>query len=1025
MFISEISIKRPVLATVMSLTLVLFGAVSFFRLPVREAPDIDPPIVSITTIYPGANARVVEVKVTQVLEDELNGIEGIKSIVSISREQVSTVTIEFELERSIDGAAQDVRDRVLRVRNRLPEDIDEPVIAKQDADANPFIWIALYGADTSMLELSDIADRQFKERLQNVSGVGGVIIGGEKRKSIRIWLDTQKLAAYGLTIRDIERAVTEKSVSIPSGRVEGAEREFSVFMEGELKTPREFEQLIIRTVEGIPVRIADVASVAYGPENERTLIRYNGKNCVGVGIIRQSKANALDVSRLVKQELEQIIPSLPAGLKAFVGYDSTIFIERALREVRNSLLLAGLLVVAVIFLFLRTARATFIPAVTIPASLIATFSAMYFLGYSVNILTILGLTLAIGLVVDDSIVVLETIYRGIEDGLDPKTAAQQGMKRVSFAVLSTTVVLIAVFVPLAFISGNTGRLFREFGITLAIAVCFSTFIALTLTPMLCSVFLRKDPPQQGGVKGMLESVFSRMESRYESILEKATARKAGVILIAAVVSAVGVVLFLVLPSEFVPTEDRGLILSVIEAPEGSTLDYTARYQNRAEKILLSQTEVTGVVSVVAFGLNAPGQVNRGVLFSMLKPWERRERSQQEIVQSIFPKFMGIPGILAFPINPPSLGRSFLGQPIEFIIQGNDYGALDRAAQEIIQQARAIPGVINLDSDLKLSKPELLVEIDRDRAGDMGISVRDVAATLQVMLAGEDFATFEEAGEQYDVIVQLEKEDRTIPQQLAALYVRAEDGRLIRLSSVIHTRQRTAPRELNHFNRRRAVTITGSLLPGFTLGDALQQLEEITAKVLLPTSGFETDVAGQSREYRESGYSLIFAFNMALVIIFLALAAQFESFTDPLTILVTVPLALTGAFGALWLGGMSLNLYSQIGLVMLVGLATKNGILIIEFANQLRQQGAGMVESITRAGVLRFRPVLMTAFSTILGTLPIALATGAGAESRRPMGTVVIGGMLLSTVLTLVVIPVVHIMVQKGIGFLRDSLRPEA
>lgn len=1022
MFISEISIKRPVLATVMSLTLVLFGVVSFFRLPVREAPDIDAPIVSITTIYPGANARVVEVKVTQVLEDELNGIEGIKSIVSTSREQVSTVTVEFELERSIDGAAQDVRDRVLRVRNRLPDDIDEPVIAKQDADANPFLWIALYGAGTSMLELSDIAERQFKERLQNISGVGGVIIGGEKRKSIRIWLDTQKLAAYGLTIRDIEEAVSEKSVSIPSGRVEGGEREFSVFMEGELKTPREFEQLIIRTVGGIPVRIADVASVAYGPENERTLIRYNGKNCVGVGIIRQSKANALDVSRLVKQELEQIIPSLPAGLEAIVGYDSTIFIERALREVRNSLVLAGLLVVAVIFLFLRTARATFIPAVTIPASLIATFSAMYFLGYSVNILTILGLTLAIGLVVDDSIVVLETIYRGIENGQDPKTAAQQGMKRVSFAVLSTTVVLIAVFVPLAFISGNTGRLFREFGITLAIAVCFSTFIALTLTPMLCSIFLRKDPPQTGGVKGILESGFSLLERRYTSILEKATARKAAVILIAGVVSAAGVALFLFLPGEFVPTEDRGLILSVIEAPEGSTLDYTTRYQNRAEAILLSQPEVTGVVSVVAFGLNAPGQVNRGVLFSMLKPWERRDRSQQEIVQSIFPQFMGIPGIQAFPINPPSLGRSFLGQPIEFIIQGNDYAALDTAAREILQQARAIPGVINLDSDLKLNKPELLVEIDRNRAGDMGVSVRDVATTLQVMLAGEDFATFEEAGEQYDVIVQLEKQDRTMPQQLAALYVRGEDDRLIRLSSVINTRQRTAPRELNHFNRRRAVTITGSLLPGFTLGDALQQLEEITAKVLPTTGGFQIDVAGQSREYRESGYSLIFAFNMALVIIFLALAAQFESFADPLTILVTVPLALTGAFGALWLSGMSLNLYSQIGLVMLVGLATKNGILIIEFANQLRQQGAGMLESITRAGVLRFRPVLMTAFSTILGTLPIALATGAGAESRRPMGTVVIGGMLLSTVLTLVVIPVVHIAVQQSIVFLKNRLR---
>jgi len=1019
MFISEISIKRPVLATVMSLVLVLFGAISFFRLPIREAPDIDPPVVSITTVYKGSSARVVEVEVTQVLEDELSGIEDVKSIFSVSREQVSLITIEFELERSIDAAAQDVRDRVLRVRNILPDDIEEPVILKQDADASPFIWIALYGEEYSMLELTDIAERLFKNRLQTLSGVGGIVIGGEQRKSIRIWLNHYLLASYGLTVADIAEAISEKSVNLPSGRIEGGFREFSVFLEGELKTPNAYENLVIRTSKNIPVRIGDVARVAYGPEDDRKLIRFNGTTCVGVGVIRQSKSNALEVARLVHQEIEDINPSLPSGVEAVVGYDSTIFIDRAIKEVRNSLFLAGALVVLVIFVFLRTMKATFIPAVTIPASLISTFTAMYFLDFTINILTILGLTLAIGLVVDDSIVVLETIYRSIEEGEDRKTAAFKGMEKVSFAVLSTTVVLIAVFVPLAFITGNTGRLFREFGITLAIAVSFSTFIALTLTPMLCSVFLSKGSTSKRGLKGWLESGFKAMERGYERLLVGSIKKSSLVVLVALVVSLVGVLLFSLLSSEFLPVEDRGVILNVIKAPEGSTLEYTLKYQNKVEDILMAQPEVERTISVVALGLSAPGMVNEGVLFSTLIPWEDRVRKQQEIVKSIFPHVLSVPGVLAFPINPPSLGKSFLGQPIEYVIQGNDYEKLFTVTQEILTRAKKIPGVINLDSDLKLNKPELLVEIDRDRANDLGVSVRNIATTLQVLLGGMDFAKFEEAGEQYDVIVQLEKENRSLPDQLETLYLRGEHNDLIQLSNVVRVRKRTAPRELNHYNRQRAVTIKGSLLPGYTLGEALGELEEITAQVLPATGGYQTALSGQSLEYKESGYSLIFAFNLALIVIYLALAAQFESFTDPLTILVTVPLALTGAFGALYLAGMSLNLYSQIGLVMLVGLATKNGILIVEFANQLKSQGFSVVESVVRAGTLRFRPVLMTAVSTIFGTLPIALSTGAGSESRSPMGMVVIGGMFLSTLLTLIVIPIVHILVQKSIVLMKS------
>jgi multidrug efflux pump len=982
-------------------------------------PDIDSPVVSITTVYTGASARVMEVEVSQVLEDELSGIEGVKSIVSLSREQVSLITIEFELERPIDAAAQDVRDRVLRVRSKLPDDIEEPVIAKQDADASPFIWIVLYGEDYSMLELSDIAERFFKDRLQTISGVGGVIIGGEKRKSIRVWLDTYRLAAYHLTVTDIASALSEKSVNLPSGRIEGASREFSVFMEGELNTPQAIANLVIRTNNNVPIRIGEVARVEYGPEDDRKLIRYNGKTCVGVGIIKQSKSNALEVARLIKEEVKDISPGLPEGLEAVIGYNSTTFIDRAIREVRDALFLSAVLVTLVIFFFLRTLRATFIPTITIPASLIATFTAMYYLDFSINILTILGLTLAIGLVVDDSIVVLETIYRGIEEGEDPKTAAFKGMQRVSFAVLSTTVVLIAVFVPLAFITGNTGRLFREFGITLSIAVSFSTFFALTLTPMLCSIVLGKGGQASSSrLFQKLETGFNKVEQGYSTLLTRSVKKTFLIIFVTVVVSVAGVVLYRSLPGEFLPVEDRSVILTIMLAPEGSTLDYTLKYVKQVEQIMLSQPEVERTISVVGLGIGAPGMVSQGLLFATLLPLEERNRKQQEIVKSIFPRILSVPGLLAFPVNPPALGRTSLSQPISFVVKGNDYEQLFDVTEEIINEARSIPGVINLNSDLKLNKPELLVEIDRNRANDLGVSVRNIATTLQVQLGGKDFATFEEAGEQYNVMVQLEKENRSLPDQLSALYLRGDQAKLIQLSNLVSVSERTAPRELNHYDRRRAVTITGSLLPGYTLGETLTQLEAIAADILPPDGGYQTAVSGESREFKESGYSLIFAFNLALIVIFLALAAQFESFTDPLTILVTVPLGLTGAFGALYLAGMTINLYSQIGLVMLVGLATKNGILIVEFANQLRAEGRDIVESVVQAARLRFRPVLMTAISTIFGMLPIAFATGAGSESRSPMGMVVIGGMLLSTLLTLVVIPVVHITLKKTLQYLK-------
>ncbi len=1009
MKLSDTAIRRPVLATVISLLIVLFGAISIFRLSVRQYPDVDPPVVSVTTIYPGANPYVVETEVTEPLEEEINGIEGIRTLVSQSREQVSTITVEFTLDRDLDVAAQDVRDRVMRARNKLPDDIEEPLIIKQDADASPIMWLGLSGERYTQLELTDYAENVLKDRLQIIPGVASIIIGGERRYAMRLWIDPEKLAAYDLTVSDVAEALRRQNVEIPSGRIESREREFTVRTTGELRTAEQFNALILANRDGQPIRIRDVGYAELGAEDDRKLVRYKGQPAVGLGIVKQSKANTINVARYVDKEMEEMRKLLPAGLEMVVAYDSSIFIEESIAEVKQTLMQAGVLVVLVIFIFLRTLRGTLIPAIAIPVSVIGTFTILYALGYTINIITLLGLTLSIGLVVDDAIVVLENIYRRIEAGQPAREAAFDGMREIAFAVIATTVALVAVFVPLAFMVGTTGRLFREFGVTLAAAVTISTVVALTLSPMLCSRILRRTI-RHGRLYNTLERGFQGLASAYNRILQFAVNHRPAVLGLALLWIGIAVFLFGILPKEFIPTEDRGTIFVFTRAPEGSTLEYTNRYMLQAEGVMQAQPELDKLFSVIALGLGAPGEVNTGAMFAMLKPRDERKRSSQQLVEEIFPQMMAIPGMFAFPINPPALGQSFLAQEVEFVIEGPDLAPLAQANGAILMEARGIPGLVNVDSNLQLNKPELEVEIDRNRASDLGVSVREIATTLQILLGGEDLSNFKRGAKQYDVKVQLRDVDRMTPVDLERLYVRGANDQMVQLSSLVRVQETVAPRQLNHYQRQRSATITGSIGPGFALGAVLDQLQAIADKHL--PEGFTTALAGQSREFKESGTALYFAFLLAIVVIYLTLSAQFESFLHPLTILFTVPLAVTGALVGMALTGTSLNLFSQIGIVMLTGLVTKNAILIVEFANQLRARGRSLVEAAVEAARLRFRPILMTTFSTIFGTLPIALGLGAGGESRSPMGIAVIGGLFFSALISLVAVPVVYILLNR-------------
>ena len=1003
MKISDVCIGRPVFATVLSLVVMLVGIVSYTRLPVREYPKIDEPVVTVDTTYRGASAEIIESQVTKPLEDSLAGIEGIEVITSISRAENSQISLRFKLERPPDAAASDVRDRVSRVRNKLPAAVDEPQIAKVEADANPIIWLAFSSDKSSALEVTDYANRIVKPRLQTLPGAADVRIFGDRKYSMRIWLDRQRLAAYQLTPADVEDALRKQNIEVPAGRIESRDREFSVVANTDLTTPTEFGAIVVKTVNGYPVRIADLGRIEIGPAQERTSVRFNGRSAVALGVIKQATANPLELSKALKKELPKLTSELPDGMRAEISYDSSIFIERSIESVFKTIGEAILLVLAIIFFFLRNLRATLIPLVTIPVSLVGAFAIMLVLGFSINTLTLLALVLAIGLVVDDAIVMLENIYRHIEEGMPTMQAAIQGSREIAFAVLAMTLTLVAVYAPVGFMTGRTGKLFVEFALTLAGAVLVSGFVALTLSPMMCSLLLKREE-KHGKVFLLVESFLNRLNSAYKRVLTAALKRRWIVVAGFFAVAAAAVALLGVLKSELAPVEDRGVLLGVFLGPDGATLDYTDRYARQIEEIY-SQTK--GVDRY--FLVSGSPTVTQGISFIGLDDWKQRNRSSQAIAKELFPKFAAIPGVLAFPVTPPSLGQSPRERPINFVIVTSaTYKALQQVTAEFLGELAKNPGLTNVDTDLKLNKPELSVEVRRDKAADMGVPVESIGRTLETLLGGRQVTRFKRDGEQYDVLVQIADSDRRNPDDIRDIYVRGRDGSMISLDNLVDVSETVAPRELNHFGQRRAVTITANLAPGYTMGEALRSMDGIAAQLLKP--GYAVDYNGQSREFRQSSSSLALTFGLALAFIYLVLAAQFESFRDPFIIMLTVPLSMAGALLALWLSGGTLNVYSEIGLVTLVGLITKHGILIVEFANQLQEKGVAIREAVIESATLRLRPILMTTGAMVLGALPLALAKGAGAESRQQIGWVIVGGLLLGTFFTLFVVPTVYSLI---------------
>ncbi len=1006
MKLPEICIRRPVFATVMSLVVMLLGLVSYTRLSVREYPKIDEPVVTVQTTYRGASAEIVESQITKPLEDSLAGIEGVDVLSSISRSESSQITVRFKLERNPDSAAADVRDRVARVRNRLPDAIDEPVIAKVEADANPIIWLAFSSDRHSPLEVTDVASRIVKPRLQTLPGAADVRVFGERKFAMRIWLDPDRLAAYGLTTQDVEEALRRQNVEVPAGRIESREREFSVVSRTDLNTPEEFADVVVRHVKGYPVRIADVGRVEIGAAQERSAVRFNGKNAVSLGVVKQATANPLDLSRALRAELPRIIPELPEGMTVNVAYDSSVFIDRSIKAVFTTIGEAVLLVALVIFLFLRSPRATIIPLVTIPVSLIGAFTLMYVMGFSINTLTLLALVLAIGLVVDDAIVVLENIYRHVESGMPRRQAAIQGSREIAFAVVAMTLTLAAVYAPVAFMTGRTGRLFIEFALTLAGAVLVSGFVALTLSPMMCSLLL-KHHARHNRMYVWSEHLIERVTSGYRRALAAALRHRWVVMTVFALVAGGSFVLLKSLKSELAPVEDRGVILGVFQGPEGATLDYMSKYAQQLEKIYADTKDVERY-----FVVAGNPTVSQGISFVGLKDWNQRSRSSLAIAKELQPRFFAIPGVMAFPVTPPSLGQSPRERPINFVVLTSaSYQELQRVTEQILDAMARNPGFINVDTDLKLNKPELSVLVDRAKAADMGVQIEAVGRTLETMLGGRQVTRFKRDNEQYDVIVQTVDEHRATPHDISQIYVRGRDERMIPLSNLVRVDETVSPRELNHFAQRRAVIIQANLAPGYAMGEALAFLDGVAQRVLPP--GFATDYSGQSREFRTSTASLALTFVLALAFIYLVLSAQFESFRDPFVIMLTVPLSMTGALLALFLTGNTLNVYSQIGLVTLIGLITKHGILIVEFTNQLREQGRELRAALIEAAGLRLRPILMTTGAMVLGAIPLALASGAGAESRQQIGWVIVGGLLLGTFLTLFVVPTVYSLVARS------------
>ncbi|MCU0888373.1 MAG: efflux RND transporter permease subunit [Rubritepida sp.] len=1023
MTLTDISIKRPVFATVVSLLMVVLGLASLMRLPIRELPQIDPPIIQVTTQYTGASAAVVDTQITELIESAVAGIEGIKTITSTSRDERSQVIIEFTLSRDVDAAANDVRDRVARALNRLPEAADQPVVQKQDGDSRPILWIALSSQRHSAMEITDIARRRIVDRLAIVDGVAQVIVAGERRFSMRIWLDRQALAARGLTVQDVEDAIRRENVELPGGRLDSSQRELTVRTDTRMNSPAQFRAIVIARGGGAQVLLGDVAVVEIAPEDTRGEYRINGRPAIGLGILRQSTANTLSVANGVKEEVAKIAPGLPEGMEVTYGFDESLFISQSIYEVEHALMIALALVVGVIFLFLRSFRATIIPAVAIPVSIVASFAAMAAFGFSLNILTLLGLVLAIGLVVDDAIVVLENVHRRIEEGEDPLLASLRGSREIAFAVIATTLVLIAVFVPLSFMEGNVGRLFTEFGLALAASVFFSGLVALTLTPMMCSKLLKPHTGQSWLIRST-EPIFHYMNEGFRWLLRGALNAPIITLGFAAALSGLAVLLFQVIPKEFTPTEDRGVVIIPMTGPEGANPNYMREHVERAERIgarYVASGEAASVF-VTLGGFQRPPIGNVANVFVRLAPWHERERKAQAIAAELFPQMAAMPGVRAFTLVPPSLGQSGFQPPIQFVIGGPDYETLVQWRDAFMERARTNPRLLNLDSNFRETKPEIRVDVDRRKAAELGISIQAIGRTIETMLGSREVGTYVDGGQEYRVLLQAAEANRATPYDLENIFIRAGGG-LVPLSNVVTLTERARPQQLARADRVRAITITASLAPGYALGDALDFLDAVAAETL--PSEARISYRGQSLEFRDSSSALYITFLLALIVVYLVLAAQFESFIHPFIILLSTPLAVTGGLLALHWTGQTLNIFSQIGMILLIGLMAKNGILVVEFANQLRDRGLSIFDAALEASVVRLRPILMTSIATVLGAVPLAMATGAGAESRMALGVVIVGGITLSTIVTLFAIPALYVMLArftKPIGHIERALK---
>jgi len=1014
MVLSTLSIRRPVLAIVMNLLILLVGAICYDRLAVRLIPNVDVPVVTVATGYPGANAQVIESQITKPIEDALSGIEGIDFIQSVSRAESSQVTVRFRLDRDADAAASDVRDRVAQARGALPEEANEPIVQKQEADAQPIIYLAFSSDRHSLIEIADFATRVVKDRVQNLPGVAQAQVYGN-RYAMRVWLDPEQLAAVALTPADVEAALRAQNIEIPAGRVESHEREFTVLSETDLRTPEQFAQIILSRADGYLVRLGDVAKVELGADSSRFRARFNGNNAIPLGIVKQAVANPLEISAALKKLLPEITRTLPEGMKVEIAYDSTIFIERSIHEVYVTVAIAVVLVVLVIFLFLRNWRAVMIPLVTIPVSLIGAFTIMYVLGFTINTLSLLAMVLAIGLVVDDAIVMLENIFRNVENGMSPMDAAFKGSKEIGFAIVAMSLTLAAVYIPFAFATGRSGKLFIEFALTLAGAVLVSGFTALTLSPMMCSRLLHHETRHSRSYEAG-ERVLHALDSGYKRTLRRVLGHRWWVVGSAMLVLVGVFVLYTQLPEELAPAEDQGLVIGFGQAPEGSTIDYTDKYAKEMEAAFRQVPEMDRFFEIVGFG-----SVTSAIGFVGLKDWSERDRSAQDVANGLFPQFMGITGLMAFPVTPPPLGQSGFGQPVSFVVQTTGTWAdLDLLVQKMLKKIAENPQLTNPDSDLKLNKPELRIELNRDKIATVGSNVTTVGRTLETMLGGRQVTRFKKGSEQYDVIVQIADDARRTPEDLSNIFVRAGDGSMVQLANLASVRETVAAKELNHFNKLRSATIGMGLAPGYSQGEALKWMEQALQEV---APGAQYDLSGQSREFRESGSNAFVMLALALAFIYLVLAAQFESFVDPFVILVSVPLAVFGAFlclvllnvGAgmhLWSSVGSWNIYTQIGVVTLVGLISKHGILIVEFANQLQARGRSKLDAAMEAAGLRLRPILMTTGAMVLGSIPLAFAAGAGAEARHQIGWVIVGGMSFGTLLTLFVVPVVYVLLAR-------------